>query len=525
VLRLPSRISLFLSIIAFILFVQTCHSASRINFVLAAGPKRLIPFLATDSASGEISSFIFNGLLKFDKNMNITGDLAKSYEIKNGGKTIIFHLRKNVLWQDGTPFTADDVIFTYKTIINKNTPTPYSGQYTIIKSMKKIDNYTVEVDYPYPFAPALYSWMMGIVPKHLLKNVKNIATCKFNRKPIGTGPYRLVRWKTSQYLILKANSHYFIHKPYIDEIFYRIIPDKITTLLELKKGSLDLVNLSPLEYRYELNEFVKKHYNVYFQPSASYTYLGFNLHERLFKDLRIRKAICMAINREEINKTILLGYGVVADSIYPKDSPYFVKRKVCYYDPKGALKLLREAGWKMSKDGILHKNGVPFEFTIYTNEGNSERKYAAIMVQEYLRRIGIRAKLRILEWQAFLKLVNERHFDAVILGWQLGADPDQYSIWDSKSDFKGGFNFVGFHDSRVDKLIEEGRRTFDKRKRRRIYLEINRLITEQIPYVFLYYPTSITVVSKRFSGIKPAKAGIMYNFIEWKPQPNAAIER
>ncbi len=503
-------------ILFFILIPILAKSESVIRLSLAAQPKRLIPFLAVDSASGEIASYIFNGLLKFNKNMNITGDLAKSYEIRNKGKTIIFHLKHNVYWQDGKPFTADDVLFTYKTIINKKTPTPYAGQYTIIKDMKKLDNYTVEVDYPYPFAPALYSWMMGIVPKHILEHVKNIATCKFNRKPVGTGPYILKQWKTSQYLILNANKRYFIHKPYIDKVFYRIIPDKTTTLLELKKGSLDIEDLNPLEYKYELNDYLKRHYKVYFQPSGGYTFLGFNLREKLFKDLRIRRAICMAINRQEINKTILLGFGVVADSIYPKDSPYFVKKTVCSYNPKKALKILHSLGWKAGKDGILHKGSMPFEFTIYTNSGNTERKYAAIMIQEYLRRIGIKVNLRILEWQAFLKLVTDRHFDIIMLGWQLGADPDQYSIWDSKSDFKGGFNFVGFHDKKVDKLIEEGRRTFNKEKRKKIYLAINNLIIHRLPYIFLYYPTAITIVNKKFIGIKPAKAGIRYNFIEWR---------
>ncbi len=516
-LRLKNKLSLrgVVLTLYIILLPFSGYAKSIINFSLSAQPKRLIPFLATDSASGEISSYIFNGLLKFDKNMNIVGDLAKSYEIKNGGKTIIFHLRKNILWQDGVPFSADDVIFTYKTIIDKNTPTPYAGQYKIIKSIKKLDKYTVEVNYSYPFAPALYSWMMGIVPKHLLRHIKNIATCEFNRKPIGTGPYILKKWKTSQYLILDAYKKYFLHKPHIDEIFERIIPDKTTNLLELKRGTIDLMNLSPLEYKFEMNDFIRKNYRVYFEPSSGYTYLGFNLREKLFNNLKVRKAICMAINRREITKTILLGYGVVADSIYPKNSPFFVKKTICKYNPQGALKILESLGWHKKKDGFLYKGSVPFEFTIYTNEGNSERKYAAIMIQEYLRRLGIKAKLRILEWQAFLNMVNERHFDAVILGWQLGANPDQYSIWDSKSDFKGGFNFVGFHNKKVDRLIEEGRRTFDKLKRKKIYHKINDLITADFPYVFLYYPTSITVVNRKFKGIHPAKAGIMYNFIEW----------
>jgi peptide/nickel transport system substrate-binding protein len=499
----------------FILFSINSY-AGRINFSLTAQPKRLIPFLATDSASSEISSYIFNGLLKFDKDMNIVGDLAESYAVKNSGKTVVFHLRKNVFWQDGKPFSADDVIFTYKTIIDKKTPTPYAGKYKIIKSIKKLDNFTIEVSYPQPFAPALFSWMMGIIPKHIIGKEKNIATSNFNRKPIGTGSYTLKQWKTSQYLILDANKHYFIHKPYIDEIFYRIIPDKTTNLLELKSGNIDMMSLSPLEYKYEMNNFIKKHYNVYFQPSSGYTYIGFNMKEKLFSDIRVRKAICMAIDREMINKTILLGYGEVSDSIYPKNSPYYTKKTICSYNPKKALKLLNGLGWHLQKDGLLHKGSNVFKFTIYTNDGNAQRKYAAIMVQEYLRKIGIKVNLRILEWQAFIKMINERHFDAIILGWQLGADPDEYSLWHSKSDFKGGFNFTGFKDKRVDSLIEEGRRTFDKEKRYKIYTTINDLIVKQLPYIFLYYPTSITVVNKKFKGIKPAKAGIMHNFIEWQ---------
>ena len=505
----------FFTISIFLLFSAQVF-ASTVYFSLGANPKRLIPFLAVDSSSGEISSYIFNGLLKLDKNMNIVGDLAKSYEFKNGGKTLIFHLRKHVLWQDGKPFTAKDVIFTYKLITSPSTPTPYAGKYKIIKRIYAPDNYTLVVQYPYPFRPALYSWMMGIVPEHILKGVKNIATCSFNRKPTGTGPYKLKKWKSSQYVILDAFDRYFIHKPNIGRIIYRIIPDPTTALLELKSGHLDMLSLTPLQYKYEFSKKDRERYKVYFEPSGGYTYIGFNLRLKMFKDVRVRKAICEAIDRDEIKKTILFNFGRVADCIYPQNSPYFVDKKVCHYDPKDALRLLKEAGYRMGKDGYLYKDGKRFTFTVYTNEGNTQRKYAAVMIQQYLRKIGIDMKIRILEWQAFLNFVNERHFDAVILGWQLGADPDQYSIWDSKSDFKGGFNFVGFHDKRVDKLIEEARRTFDNKKAKELYLKINSLIVHQFPYIFLYYPEAIVAVNRKIKGIKPAKAGIMYNFIDWR---------
>jgi len=499
-------------------FIFVCNALSSVTFSLSANPKRLIPFLATDSASAEISSFIFNGLLKLDKNMKITGDLAKSYEIKNGGKTIIFHLRRNVKWSDGVDFSANDVIYTYKLIVDKHTATPYSGKYRIIKNIYAKDKYTVVVNYKYPFAPALYSWMMGIVPEHILKNVKDINTCKFNMHPVGTGPYILKEWKTSQYLILEANKNYFLGKPKINRIIYRIIPDGTTRFLELENGTLDMASLTPIQYMYEFNGALKKRYNVYLEPSSGYTFLAFNLREPLFKNIEIRKAIELAINREKIKDVILFKYGIVANSIYPINSPYFSKGKNTEYNPKKALHLLKKNGFTLGKDGYLRKDGRIFEFSIITNSDNPQRKYASIMIQEYLKRIGIKVDIRMLEWQAFIKLVNERHFDCVLLGWSLSSDPDEYSIWHSKSDTKGGFNFTGFNNKKVDKLIEEGRVTFDKKRRRVIYLKINRLITQEIPYIFLYYPISITVVNKRIKGIKPEKAGIMYNFIRWYEQ-------
>ncbi len=505
-----------LTLLFFFIFAHNAFSA--ITLSLSANPKRLIPFLAADSASGEISSFIFNGLLKLDKNMKITGDLSKSYEIKNGGRTIIFHLRRNVKWSDGVDFSAKDVIFTYRLIVDKHTATPYSGKYRIIKNIYAKDKYTVVVNYKHRFAPALYSWMMGIVPEHILKNVKDINTCKFNMHPVGTGPYILKEWKTSQYLILKSNKNYFLGKPKIDKIIYKIIPDGTTRFLELKNETLDMASLTPIQYIYEFNGKLKKRYNVYFEPSSGYTFLAFNLKDPLFENIEIRRAIELAIDRKKIKDVILFKYGIVANSIYPINSPYFLKGSNIEYNPRKALHLLKKNGFILGKDGYLRRDGKIFEFSIITNSDNPQRKYALIMVQEYLKRIGIKVNIRMLEWQAFIKLVNQRHFDCILLGWQLSSDPDEYSIWYSKSDVKGGFNFIGFNNKDVDKLIKEGRITFDKKKRRAIYLKINRLITQEIPYIFLYYPTSITAVNKRIKGIKPEKAGIMYNFIRWYEQ-------
>src|SRR5208283_4442362 len=173
---------------------------NTITMGLGADAKRLIPFLASDSASAEISSLIYHGLVKYDKNIRLTGDIAKSWEVSPDGLRITFHLRKGVMWQDGVELTADDVIFTYNKVIDPKVPTPYSSIYGPVRSIKALDKYTVQVVYKEPFAPALESWGMGIVPKHLLEG-KDLSSPEIYRNPVGNGPYKLTEWVTGQNIV------------------------------------------------------------------------------------------------------------------------------------------------------------------------------------------------------------------------------------------------------------------------------------------------------------------------------------
>jgi peptide/nickel transport system substrate-binding protein len=208
----------------------------------------LIPMLASDSASHEICSLVYNGLVKYDKNLQIVGDLAEKWTISPDGKVITFYLRPNVKWHDGKPFTAWDVWYGYKTIIDPKTPTPYSGDFEEVKEVQVLNPHTLRVIYKEPFAPGLSSWgNLVVLPRHLLEG-KDITQSPLGRNPIGTGPYRFVRWQTGQYLILQANPEYFEGRPYIDQVIYKIIPDPSTMFMELKAGSLDWMNLTPLQY-------------------------------------------------------------------------------------------------------------------------------------------------------------------------------------------------------------------------------------------------------------------------------------
>jgi len=187
------------------------------------------------------------------------------------------------------------------------------------------------------------------------------------------------------------------------------------------------------------------------------------------------------------------------------------------YDPQRAKALLGEAGWKDADgDGVLEKEGRKFSFTVLTNAGNESRAKTAAIIQQNLAAVGVKMEIRTLEWAAFInEFVDKRKFDAVILGWNIPQDPDQYDIWSSKKTGPKELNFVGFQNAEVDRLLEEGRRTFDLEKRKKAYSRIQEILAEEQPYVFLYYPDALPVVHKRIHGIEPAPAGISYNFIKW----------
>lgn len=270
----------------FLVFLSSFAGARDYGDAIVLGtigePKRLLPPLAVDSASGFISGLIFNGLVRYDGDLNIVGDLAESWEIKEKGRVIIFRLRKGVKWQDGYPFTADDVIFTYQKMVDPKVATPYSGDFETVERVEKLDDYTVKVVYKHPFAQALSTWVMGIIPKHLLEK-EDLNTTRYNRQPIGTGPYILEKWVTGRQLVLRANPHYFRGRPYIEKVIYRIIPDTATMFLELQSGNIDYMGLTPFQYKRQTNTpFFKKNFRKFRYPSFGYTYMGFNLRIPLF---------------------------------------------------------------------------------------------------------------------------------------------------------------------------------------------------------------------------------------------------
>ncbi len=485
----------------------------------------LLAILCTDVPSHSISRLIFNGLVKYDGERNIVPDLAESWEVSDDNLRITFHLRRGVRFHDGVEMTARDVEYTYRVIMDPGTLTAYRGDFELVEKVEVPDDYTFRVTYREPFAPALESWATHVLPRHLLEG-KDINTSELCRHPVGTGPYRFVKWETGQKIVLERNPDYFetdpatgMRLPYISRYVYRIIPDAGVQFNELMAGKIDTMKLRPLQWvRQTATDRFTKSYRKYKYLADKYTYLGYNLEREMFRDVRVRRALSHAINKQEIVDGVLLGLGVPATGPYKPGSWVYNPNVVRYpYDPQRARELLAEAGWTDTDgDGVVDKDGKPFRFTLMTNQGNDQRLKTAEIIQQRFGDVGVKVEIRILEWTAFLHdFVKPGRFDAIILGWHIPADPDIVHVWHSSGTGPSGLNHTGYRNPEVDELLERARRTLDQEERRKLYARFQEILAEEQPYTFLYYPYELIAVHRRFHGIRPAAAGIRYNFERW----------
>lgn len=480
-------------------------------------PSNLIPYLASDSASQEVAGLLYTAPLEYDKNLQIVKLAAEEWEVSEDGCFMRFKLREGLKWQDGAPLTADDVTFTYKLMIDPKTPTAYAADFLNIKEYRQTGSLSFEVRYAAPYARAAITWMHPILPRHILEG-QDIVTTSFARNPVGAGPFRLKSWESGSRIILEANELYFKGRPCLDEVVYRIIPDLSTIFLEARAGRIDFLGLTPQQYlRQTVGPEWERNWKKYKYLSAGYTFLGFNLKSPLFRDRRVRQALSMAVNRDDVIKGALWGMGEPTTGPYKPGTWVYNNALSPYpFDPAGASALLAEAGWTPGPDGVLRKDGLPFHFTILVNQGNGERVKVATILQQQFRAIGVRASIRTVEWAAFLKeFVHPGRFDALILAWNILDDPDIFDVWHSSAISANGLNFVNYRNAEVDELLEKARATADRAERKRLYDRFQEILHEDQPYLFLYVPYALPMVQARFRGIEPALAGITYNFDRW----------
>jgi len=498
----------FLHFIIYI-FLSISLFASTLHLATSSNPSRLNPILATDSGSSNISRFLFNGLVKYDKdNTTIIGDLADKFYYEND-TTLIFKLKQNVKWHDGERFTAQDVVFTYQVLISPKISSPYSAQFRFVKSVEAVDKFTLKVIYKKAYFKALETWMMGILPQHILKDEKNLMSSAFNTNPIGTGAYKLFQLEYSKNIILTAFDDYFEGRAKIDRISFHVIADPMTRFLMLKSSALDVGSVEPIQYERQLDKSFFSKFNIFEETGDSYTYLGFNLRLDKFKNPKVREALSLALDREEIVKILFFNHAKVCTGPFlPGTKAFNPNVKAPVKNIEKAKRLLRDAGYDESN---------PFEFEIVTSNSSPIRPYAAQILQHQLKKAGVIVKLRVMEWQAFLNMVVFPHkFDSVLLAWGLSPTPDPYMFWHSDNDKEGGFNFIGYKNEKLNRLIEKSQSIIDRDKLSAMWKKMFKMVTDDNPYLFLYIPTSLTTVNKNIKNIELSPSGIWHNNIKWE---------
>jgi peptide/nickel transport system substrate-binding protein len=410
---------------------------------------------------------------------------------------VVFHLRKNVRWHDGAPFTSRDAAFTYRAIMDDATASPRKPDFDLILKVETPDDHTFRVTYRKPYSPALESWMISLLPSHLLEGKpQSWWTQNFNRTPVGTGAFRFAEWKTNEFIRVERNPDFFdAPAPWMDGIVYRFMPDQLTLRLAFETRQVDFWSAEP----WTVNAFVNDpRFDVFTSPTSSYTYIGWNLKRPLFQDPLVRRALAHAVDVPSMVRFILYGHGLQSTGLFTPQMWFFNPDiKPFAYDLEKARALLSEAGWMPGADGILQKNGERFSFTLITNNGNEVRRDIATLTQDGLKQLGIEVKVELYEWAVFLKNhINKGNFDAMVLGWSLGNGYDQFQIWHSSQANPEQLNVVGYKSDKADRLLDDIRQEYNREKIINMAGDLQRTIYEDQPYLFLYVPEGTSVMWK-----------------------------
>lgn len=516
--------------------------------------------VAKETSTTMVTGLLFEGLTRINaETLKVEANLAERWDVSRDGLTWIFYLRKNVMWSDGVPLTADDVVFTFNDLIyNPQVANSSKDIFTVdgqTFKVSKIDEYTVEFVLPVKFAPFLRSMSQSILPKHKL--IKSVQEGKFNftwgidtdpKEVIGQGAFVLSEYHPGESIIFKRNPRYWRRSvegdplPYLDELVVLIVPSSDVELLKFMEGSLDYYDLRGMDYPIVKPLETKKDFKIYdMGPSMGSSFIVFNLNpgknpktnvpfvdpvrSGWFNDREFRQAIAHAIDREEMIKIVLNGLG------YPQHSPlspgagFFYNRDVPThdFDLKKAREILTKSGYiDRDKDGILEdKAGHKISFNIATNADSTERMDFASIIRHDLEQLGMDVKLQPVEFNTLVsKLTSTFEWDAIVLGLTGGIEPHfgknvwtssgQLHMWNPRQE-KPATDW----ESRIDELFTWGVQELDEDKRKVIYDEYQKIASDQLPVIYTVLSARLAAVRNKFGNLKPTNyGGVLHNIEE-----------
>ncbi|MGA7670902.1 MAG: ABC transporter substrate-binding protein [Nitrolancea sp.] len=490
-------------------------------------PRTLNPVLAGDEISDELSKLVFNGLALVDPSSGkIEGDLAKSWDVSEDRKTYTFHLKDGVTWQDGQPFTSQDVEFTYSLMMNDSTRSPrYSELVEHINEVQASDLNTVVFSLIRPDSAFLTNEAtLGIVPQHVLSNVlpEELVTDPFGlTSTIGTGPFTLTKWSHGDELIFSRNPTYFKGPAVYDQYVYKIVATSQDLVSGLADGSIDWCQLDPsVVADAKKNDAIK----VVSSAGDSLEYVVLQLDgskQQLFLDANVRQALMLALDRSELVSEVWKGEARVATGTIPPDSWATADSSVSYaQNLDKAQQLLQDSGWNTGDDGIRSKNGQRLRFKLMTNGDNPVRQATANWLIQSWRGIGVDVVPDFEKWSTIVQdITHGREFDSLLLGYRGTVDPDQSTLWSSDS-FFDGFNLGHYSNPDVDTLLEEARQSDNDNTRKADYQKVQDQVMSDLPALPLVYPNMVVGLSQRLRDVSVTTILIRNraNIEQWHPR-------
>lgn len=445
--------------------------------------------------------------------------LAESWSWSDDHLELTFKLADEAVWSDGVPVTADDVVFTFKAQISPELGWPFADAKDRIAEVVAVDRKTVRfrftARYPYQLMDANDG---PIVPAHRWRDLPFASwrEIDWSRHLVAAGPFRLASHVPQQSIVLERFDGYWKPRlPHLDRAVFRIVPSRTSQLAQLLSGELDLIDSVPPADA----ERVRRHpgLTLVVFPDRGYTQVRWNLRRPVFADRRVRTALAMAVDRDVLIDAVFDGYARPASGPILSDMWAFNRNlEPLRFDPAAAVRLLADAGWvDRDGDGILDRDGSPLAFELLVNSESERRQDTALLIEEYLERIGVRAELRVTEWGTLLAAERRGQFDAIVGRWIEPTVIDLGQVWRTAGAGEPTLNSIGYSNPEVDRLLDEVAGTLDFAAQKPLFDRIQELIVADQPYAFLVETMRLVGVATRIRGADINDASPLFNIDEW----------
>ena len=487
-------------------------TGDRLVYGALTEPHSLHPLIGTDSASTEVQSLIYNALVCVNGDKEIVGDLSEAWTVSQGDKVYTFRLKDGITWHDGQPFTADDVVFTFDMARDKR------NGYIDARELRNIERVTAsgnEVTFRLAKADSAFLARVAgisILPKHIWQKVQNLREEAPRITPVGTGPYRFAEWKKAQYLRFVANDKYHKGAPKVKTLFYKIVPDSNVMAMQLRRGEVDVCHIDSSAKHLLTDD---KSVRVTESAGQAYTYIALNHAKDVFADKRVRRAMISAFERQAVIDNVLGGSAYLATADLPPTSIAYQEEPIAY-DTAEADRLFTEAGWVRGEDGIREKDGKKLAFRLLISNKSKRLGDASLAFRQNMMAVGIAVEIVPMDFTTMrTKHLLTGDYEACLISQRLPIDPLlRAEVWTTD----GVGNRMGYHSVKIDALYEKAR-IANGATRERLFCEVQNVLLDEMPQLFLWYPAVTIGLRQGVSGIDAAKLGakdnIFHNVETW----------